>query len=89
MALVFLSFSKWAGFNEAAGIHRRKRLRASVSLRAKSCFNEAAGIHRAETDFCISRVNILVMGFNEAAGIHRRNLGGKDQQELLATRMLQ
>ena len=33
-------------FNEAAGIHRRKRYFASFTGKAKSSFNEAAGIHR-------------------------------------------
>ena len=35
------------GFNEAAGIHRRKRRHVSItSLTPCSSFNEAAGIHR-------------------------------------------
>ena len=34
-------------FNEAAGIHRRKRTgRANKANRGTACFNEAAGIHR-------------------------------------------
>ena len=35
------------GFNEAAGIHRRKLpTRRITSAAAVACFNEAAGIHR-------------------------------------------
>ena len=33
-------------FNEAAGIHRRKRPRPGKPPRFPLCFNEAAGIHR-------------------------------------------
>ena len=33
-------------FNEAAGIHRRKRLRRAGAQRGADGFNEAAGIHR-------------------------------------------
>ena len=35
-----------AGFNEAAGIHRRKPRSSGASSAASCSFNEAAGIHR-------------------------------------------
>ena len=59
--------SRWRrrrqSFNEAAGIHRRKRLSST-----DACFNDAAGIHRRKLRFMARG------GFNEAAGIHRRKL---------------
>ena len=45
MSVVTVSF--WNGFNEAAGIHRRKRAGARGRNRGRAWgFNEAAGIHR-------------------------------------------
>ena len=39
------------GFNEAAGIHRRKREPIGpISPRSQTSFNEAAGIHRRKLD---------------------------------------
>ena len=62
-------------FNEAAGIHRRKRDWRSCRYSGTTTgFNEAAGIHRRKrAELVISGVHDL-LGFNEAAGIHRRKL---------------
>ena len=60
-------------FNEAAGIHRRKRRTASsISGMALRSFNEAAGIHRRKQCQQARPPIRLTTGFNEAAGIHRR-----------------
>ena len=46
----------YTGFNEAAGIHRRKPATASRSATSASpCFNEAAGIHRRKLRIDFSR----------------------------------
>ena len=62
-------------FNEAAGIHRRKRGRYSTSATPTSVnrFNEAAGIHRRKLgNRQAVGMNRVSVSFNEAAGIHRR-----------------
>ena len=63
-------------FNEAAGIHRRKRTdRAEYALQKPSTrFNEAAGIHRRKPAAPSVRdvPRRSSDRFNEAAGIHRR-----------------
>ena len=38
------------GFNEAAGIHRRKPTRAADYSGGRNRFNEAAGIHRRKRE---------------------------------------
>ena len=38
------------GFNEAAGIHRRKQTFTVAKWMHAQCFNEAAGIHRRKLD---------------------------------------
>ena len=43
------------GFNEAAGIHRRKRSESSSHRRCLLGFNEAAGIHRRKPRALIRR----------------------------------
>ena len=58
-------------FNEAAGIHRRKRTIADNPIYRFSCFNEAAGIHRRK-HLLAARQGTPLSRFNEAAGIHRR-----------------
>ena len=63
-------------FNEAAGIHRRKRRDSGRTLITKARpgrFNEAAGIHRRKLAARTSDgVRPQEKHFNEAAGIHRR-----------------
>ena len=59
-------------FNEAAGIHRRKRVTAGTVNARESCFNEAAGIHRRKRRRVRRQSTRLAARFNEAAGIHRR-----------------
>ena len=61
------------GFNEAAGIHRRKQSGNGVSVtRSTISFNEAAGIHRRKRMVAPLDFTIFHECFNEAAGIHRR-----------------
>ena len=61
------------GFNEAAGIHRRKHTCESrMSSRVERGFNEAAGIHRRKPPASANGTAPRPPGFNEAAGIHRR-----------------
>ena len=67
------------GFNEAAGIHRRKPaiLAGEIAevMRTGLCFNEAAGIHRRKRrGGDVQRDVHPHSRFNEAAGIHRRKL---------------
>ena len=62
-----------ARFNEAAGIHRRKRASGSgQALGDRQGFNEAAGIHRRKPAQHDVRAATGLFRFNEAAGIHRR-----------------
>ena len=61
-------------FNEAAGIHRRKRAHLAARVTAGSGrFNEAAGIHRRKPTPSRAKPG-QARRFNEAAGIHRRKL---------------
>ena len=61
------------GFNEAAGIHRRKRRPVTAKWTGpQQGFNEAAGIHRRKRDAADSTLYAYDLRFNEAAGIHRR-----------------
>ena len=63
----------WLGFNEAAGIHRRKpAASAHRSPGRRIRFNEAAGIHRRKLQREPANARMARRGFNEAAGIHRR-----------------
>ena len=62
------------GFNEAAGIHRRKDGRSYFICTSDfACFNEAAGIHRRKDMREIPQITSNLC-FNEAAGIHRRKV---------------
>ena len=62
-----------ACFNEAAGIHRRKRRgRQRIPPPPDAGFNEAAGIHRRKPSSVGGDCGTGITGFNEAAGIHRR-----------------
>ena len=62
-------------FNEAAGIHRRKRRQRGFARPGDGPrFNEAAGIHRRKPVIGAALVAALP-SFNEAAGIHRRKQG--------------
>ena len=47
-------------FNEAAGIHRRKRICVRERRMRKSCFNEAAGIHRRKPGLTMRPLHRLV-----------------------------
>ena len=62
------------GFNEAAGIHRRKpAYRESQPWTFSTRFNEAAGIHRRKRVKDLRHYDdAAAPSFNEAAGIHRR-----------------
>ena len=78
---VYNSFGRYLCFNEAAGIHRRKRRRGSDRRRPGTGFNEAAGIHRRKPRSSRRPAHRLP-GFNEAAGIHRRKQGQQGGQDL-------
>ena len=64
-------------FNEAAGIHRRKRVARVLGEGTTECFNEAAGIHRRKPAWTRRAVTGRPR-FNEAAGIHRRKPAAGD-----------
>ena len=76
------SFSRApSDFNEAAGIHRRKRQPGTGQGRpGQPDFNEAAGIHRRKPEQAGGTARRPTGYFNEAAGIHRRKLAGIDQR---------
>ena len=60
------------GFNEAAGIHRRKQPAGRLHGLPTESFNEAAGIHRRKPTRAVLGASGMNTCFNEAAGIHRR-----------------
>ena len=77
-------------FNEAAGIHRRKRTVPRAQRSATTTrFNEAAGIHRRKHVAIFCAVVPCSMGFNEAAGIHRRKQAALDVLDDAGTAALQ
>ena len=74
------------GFNEAAGIHRRKRSPQSRAF-VPPClrFNEAAGIHRRKPTSGGCPPLRAHRCFNEAAGIHRRKPGWSSNESASRT----
>ena len=83
-----MSGSRYLGFNEAAGIHRRKLHENVSALEPSISFNEAAGIHRRKPGSPLSG-SIMPSCFNEAAGIHRRKRRENHRRRVARQRGLQ
>ena len=64
-----------SGFNEAAGIHRRKRLAARRTGRRRVLASMRPPEFTGGNSQRPSSTLPTCTGFNEAAGIHRRKLG--------------